>query len=78
MPAQAHRGGHSDSASLLQWTAPGFRHLFYKLLTNNKGKYGAVMTRDVPVAATDAKNILINPDTFFAYGLKQRVFTLRD
>src|ERR1035437_4911457 len=63
-----------DTMSLLQWTAPGLRHLFYRLLTNNKGKYGAVMTRGVPVAATDAKNILINPDTFFKYSLQQRVF----
>jgi hypothetical protein len=51
--------------SLMAWTCPGFRHLFYKLLANNKGKYGAVPTPSVPVAATDARNILINPDTFF-------------
>jgi predicted metal-dependent peptidase len=56
------------------WTAPGFRHIFYKLLANNNGKYVAVPTRDVPIAATDAKNILINPDTFFKEGLKERVF----
>src|ERR1035437_8556638 len=65
-----------DTMSLMQWTAPGFRHLLYKLLTNNKGKNGAVMTRSVPVAATDAKNILINPDTFFKYTLKERVFII--
>src|SRR6185369_16850225 len=59
-----------DTMSLMAWTAPGFRHLFYKLLSNNKGTYGAVPTRHVPVAATDARNIMINPDTFFAYSLK--------
>lgn len=63
-----------DTMSLMAWTAPGFRHIFYKLLSNNKGKYVAVPTRRVPVAATDAKNILINPDTFFNYDLQERVF----
>lgn len=65
-----------DTMSLMAWTAPGFRHLFYKLLSNNKGSYGAVPTRHVPVAATDAKNILINPDKFFTYDLKERVFIM--
>lgn len=63
-----------DTMSLMAWTAPGFRHLFYKLLVNHKGKYACFPTRRVPVAATDARNILINPDTFFKYDLKERVF----
>jgi predicted metal-dependent peptidase len=62
--------------SLMSWTAPGFRHLFYKLLSNNNGKYSALPTRRIPTAATDAKNILINPDAFFKYPLKQRVFIM--
>jgi predicted metal-dependent peptidase len=65
-----------DTLSLMAWTAPGFRHIFYKLLANNDGKYVAVPTRAVPIAATDAKNILINPDTFFKYSLKERAFIL--
>lgn len=65
-----------DTMSLMAWTCPGFRHLFYKLLANNKGEYGAVPTKSVPVAATDARNILINPDPFFAYSLKERVFIM--
>lgn len=65
-----------DTMSLMAWTCPGFRHLFYKLLTNNKGNYGAVPTKGVPVAATDARNILINPDAFFAYSLRERVFIM--
>jgi len=63
-----------QTMSLMSWTCPGFRHLFYKLLCNNDGEYGAVMSKDVPVAATDAKNIIINPEPFFQYGLKERVF----
>src|SRR5712664_2237275 len=65
-----------DTMSLMAWTCPGFRHLFYKLLSNNKGSYGAVPTKSVPVAATDARNILINPDEFFKYSLKERVFIM--
>lgn len=63
-----------DTMSLMAWTCPGFRHIFYKLLSNNNGKYTVVPTRDIPVAATDAKNILVNPDPFFAYELRERVF----
>lgn len=65
-----------DTMSLMAWNCPGFRHLFYKLLSNNEGEYGAVPSKDVPIAATDAKNIIINPDTFFNYPLKQRVFAM--
>lgn len=65
-----------DTMSLMAWTAPGFRHLFYKLLANNDGEYAAVPTKSIPVAATDAKNILINPDRFFEMQLKERVFVI--
>ena len=65
-----------DTMSLMAWNCPGFRHLFYKLLSNNDGKYGAVPTHNVPVAATDQKNIMINPDTFFKMNLKERVFVM--
>lgn len=77
-----------DTMSLMSWTAPGFQHLFYKLLSNNNGKYQAVPCNDggFPIAATDAKNILINPDGFFykkhpdghetGMGLPQRAFVI--
>lgn len=65
-----------STMSMMSWTAPGFRHLFYKLLVNHKGKHACVPTKAVPVAATDAKNILINPDTFFKYDLPERVFII--
>jgi predicted metal-dependent peptidase len=71
-PEQKSQWG--DTMSLMAWTAPGFRHIFYRLLANNDGEHVAVMSRDVPIAATDAKNIIINPDTYFAMGLKERVF----
>lgn len=73
-PEQRHKWG--DTMSLMVWTCPGFRHLFYKLLANNSGEYVAVFTKTVPIAATDGKNILLNPDTFFALSLKERVFVV--
>lgn len=66
----------ADTMSLMAWTCPGFRHLFYKLLTNHKGQYACLPTKNVPVAATDAKNIMINPETFFKYDLRERVFIM--
>lgn len=63
-----------DTMSLLGWKAPGFRHIFYKLLTQSHNKYYAVPTKQVPYAATDAKNIMINPDSYFKFNLMERVF----
>lgn len=65
-----------DTMSMMAWRAGGFQHIFYKLLANNKGEYHCVPTRRVPIAATDARNILINPDTFFGYSLAERVFIM--
>jgi predicted metal-dependent peptidase len=65
-----------ETMSLMAWTAPGFRHLFYKLLVNHRGNHACIPTRAIPVAATDGRNILINPDTFFKFDLRQRVFII--
>lgn len=75
-----------ETMALMAWTAPGFRHLWYRLLHQHDGKYSALMSKftfgDVlgngdttpGVAMTDGNNIICNPDTFFKYTLKQRVF----
>jgi predicted metal-dependent peptidase len=75
-PEQKQQWG--DSMSLMAWTAPGFRHLFYRLLNNHDGEHVAIMASDCPggVACTDGSNIVLNPDTFFKYSLKERVFIL--
>ena len=68
----------ADTTAMMAWTAPGFRHIWFKMLTQAQGKgasdYAAVMTKRIPVAATDGQNLLLNPDTFFEYKLRQRVF----
>jgi predicted metal-dependent peptidase len=75
-PKQESQWG--DTTSMMAWTAPGFRHIWYKMLseTHNNGgsQYTAVMSRDVPCAATDGKNMILNPDTFFEFSLPERVF----
>lgn len=76
----------NDTMRLMVWTAPGFRHLWYRLLQNHDGEYSAAMAKftydDIlhngdtrpGVALTDGQNIVCNPDTFFKYALKERVF----
>ncbi len=66
---------------LMEWVAPGFRHLWYRLLVNNDGQYRAIMERfnypgseEPGVAYTDGANVVCNPDTFFKYKLAERVF----
>jgi predicted metal-dependent peptidase len=67
-----------DTVSLMAWTAPGFRHIWYKLLstTHNAGgsKYVAVCSKAAGIAATDGKNVIINPERFFKLGLQERVY----
>lgn len=65
-----------STCSMMVWTCPGFAHLWYKLLNNHDGDYTAVMTKSVPFAATDAKNIMINPDTFFKFSLPERTYVM--
>ncbi len=66
----------NDTSSMMIWKCPGFTHLWYKLLQNGCGEDGAIMTRAVPYAATDGKNILINPDSFFKFKLPERLYIM--
>jgi predicted metal-dependent peptidase len=67
-----------DTATMMGWTCPGFRYIWYKLLDNNKGDYTAVVSRSIhgSPAATDGKNIIIDPEEFFKYSLPERVFMM--
>lgn len=58
----------------LVWVCPAFTHIFYTMLDNANSKHIALFTKDVPIAATDGNNLLLNPDTFFKYDLNERVF----
>lgn len=70
-----------DTMSMMIWTAPGFTHLLYKLLnaqSNTPSEHVAIMEKDVPgaVAKTDGRNVVVNPEEFFALGLPERVYVL--
>lgn len=64
------------TSSMMGWTCPGFQHLWYKLLSNNDGDHLAIFTKDTPYAATDGKNIMVNPDTFFNFSVQERLYIM--
>jgi predicted metal-dependent peptidase len=64
----------SDTRVALLWHCPAFSHIFYTMLNNAGSQHVALFTKDVPIAATDGSNLLLNPDTFFKYNLMERVF----
>lgn len=66
----------SDTRVALLWHCPAFSHIFYTMLDNAGSKHIAMFTKDVPIAATDGSNLLLNPETFFKYTLNERVFII--
>jgi len=63
-----------DTRMALTWHAPAFAYILCSMM-NPKGDMSiAVFTKDVPIAATDGVQLLLNPDTFFKYSLHERVF----
>jgi predicted metal-dependent peptidase len=63
-----------ETRTALMWNCPAFTHIFYTMLDNAGSKNVALFTKEVPIAATDGSNLLLNPDTFFKYNMKERVF----
>lgn len=71
-PEQDSKWTETRAATL--WTTPMFSHLLYSMLNPTNSQHLAVFTNDVPIAATDGANLIINPETFFKYTLSERVF----
>jgi predicted metal-dependent peptidase len=71
-PAQSKAWDMTRTA--LAWHCPGFIHILYTMCDNAGTKEVALFTRDVPIAATDGSNLLLNPDTFFKYTNNERIF----
>src|SRR6476646_9965752 len=63
-----------ETRTALMWNCPAFTHIFYTMLDQCGSRHIALFTKDVPIAATDGSNLLLNPDTFFKYNMKERVF----
>jgi predicted metal-dependent peptidase len=59
-------------ASLL-WNCPAFTHILYTMMSTQDGEV-AVFTDQIPMAATDGVNMLLNPEWFFKQPLQSRVF----
>lgn len=72
----AQKNKWDDTVAMFTWACPGFRYLLYTLLVNNDGDNIAVFTEDVPMAATDGQNVMLNPETFLNLSLPERAFVL--
>lgn len=58
----------------LLFHCPAFTHIFYEMMNNAGSKHIALFTKDIPIAATDGSNLILNPDEFFKMDLQERVF----
>jgi len=65
-----------ETRSALMWRCPAFTHLLFSMLNPERNSLAATFTRDVPIAATDGTNLILNPDTFFQMTLDERVFVV--
>ena len=63
-----------ETRSALLWSCPAFTHILFTMLNPSKGELAATFTDEVPIAATDGENLILNPATFFKYTLSERVF----
>lgn len=65
-----------DTRAAMIWHCPAFSHIFYTMMSKNNSEHVAVFTTEVPIAATDGKNLLLNPETFFTHNLQERLFVV--
>ena len=63
-----------ETRSALLWKCPAFTHILFSMLNPTEGELAAIFTDEVPIAATDGSNLILNPETFFKMPLAQRVF----
>jgi predicted metal-dependent peptidase len=63
-----------ETRTALLWNCPAFSHILYTMLNPAADGDVAHFTDEVPIAATDGLNLFLNPETFFKYTLKERVF----
>ena len=70
-PQQLHKFSKLKTAML--WAQPGIAHLWYTMMQDTHGE-AAYFTKDIPIAATDDKQMFINPDTFLEHPLDEQVY----
>ena len=70
----AHERKWIETRSALLWKCPAFTHILFSMLCPKGNSLAAIFTKDVPIAATDGTNLILNPETFFKFSLDERVF----
>lgn len=63
-----------ETRSALLWKCPAFTHILFSMLNPERGELAAIFTDQIPIAATDGSNLILNPDKFFSYSLDERIF----
>ena len=63
-----------ETRSALLWRCPAFTYILFQMLNPTKGELAAIFTDQVPIAATDGSNLILNPVKFFEFSLDERVF----
>lgn len=63
-----------ETRSALLWKCPAFTHILFSMLNPTNGEMAALFTDEVPIAATDGANLILNPETYFKMNLGERVF----
>jgi predicted metal-dependent peptidase len=63
-----------ETRSALLWKCPAFTSILFTMLCPKGNDLAATFTKDVPIAATDGSNLILNPDKFFEFSLDERVF----
>lgn len=63
-----------ETRSALLWRCPAFTHILFSMLNPERGELAALFTDQVPIAATDGANLILNPEKFFEFNLDERVF----
>src|SRR4051794_13658838 len=68
----------SKARSKFMWEGPGFCHILYTMMApDNLSPDKAIFTSSVPIAATDGRYLMLNPETFFKdYSLSEQVFIM--
>lgn len=64
----------TETRAAFLWSCPAFSHILYTMLNPHHSEEIASFTTDVPIAATDGTQLLLNPDPFFKHTLAERVF----
>jgi predicted metal-dependent peptidase len=70
----AQRRKWIETRSALLWKCPAFTYILFQMLNPSKGELAALFTDQVPIAATDGANLILNPEKFFEFTLDERVF----